>query len=649
MSLTDELRTEYAPGVPYRTDSGDRRLIDLLFDSAKLYPKRVALDFLAQQTSYEDLVQQVFKAATVLSEAGVKPGDRVALVMPNCPQHIVALFATTLIGGIVVEHNPLAPAEELRHEFERHGANVVVAWEKAITNMDFLDASKRVYGVNLAHDLSATSRALLKIPLKSIRERKNQLGAKVPKTVVSWNKTVSNAKPWNGTCPSTADQIALLIHTGGTTGVPKAVALTHKNLCSNVYQSVAWVPPLHEGAEVFYSVLPYFHAFGLTISLLAGLRLAATIAVFPKFDPSQILLSQRRLPCTFFLGVPPMFDRLLAELENIPVDMTSMTFSLSGAMPLSQELMERWEQATGGLMIEGYGMSEASPILLGSPVSPLKRAGALGVPFPSTEVRIVDPENTEVDVPAGEIGELLARGPQVFGGYWENSEETAEVLKDGWLHTGDLVQIRDGFIYMADRRKELIISGGFNIYPSQVEDAVRSMPGIEDVAVVGMPSGKNSGEDVVAALVLEAGASISLADVREWAEKSLAHYALPRQIVVVQELPKSQIGKVMRRRVQRQISDIQDGMKVGLAAVAEQVSDLAERAGQATTAAKESLASAAAATSDIASGLGSKATEFIKQASAGTDDSDLIEEHESEVTSEQREETTEIEHSTDAD
>lgn len=639
MSLTDELRKEYAPGVPYYTDSGDTLLIDMLFDSAKLYPKRTALDFMSKRTSYEELVFQVRQAASVLRGAGVKPGDRVALVMPNCPQHIVALFATSLIGGIVVEHNPMAPEEELRQEFDRHGARVVVAWEKAIQNMGFLEPTQRVFGVNLASDLPGASQILLKLPVSVAREKKEQLGAKVPKNVVNWAKAVKQASLWKGTCQSSPDQIALMLHTSGTTGVPKAAELTHKNLASNVFQSIAWVPPLHEGAEVFYSVLPYFHAFGLTISLLAGLRLGATIAVFPKFDPSQLLLSQRRLPCTFMLGVPPMFDRLLAELEKIPVDLSSMTYTLSGAMPLNQELSDRWEKTTGGLIIEGYGMTEASPIILGSPLSDLKKPGALGIPFPSTEIKIVDPENTDVEVEPGEIGELLARGPQVFEGYWQNPEETAEVLKDGWLHTGDLVQVRDGFIYMADRRKELIISGGFNIYPSQVEDAVRSMPGIEDVAVVGMPSGKNSGEDVVAALVLEAGASITLNDVREWAEKSLAHYALPRQIVVVQELPKSQIGKVMRRRVQRQVADIQGGMKSGWQGLTSQVSDLAEKAGQATTAAKESLVNVAAKAQDNASELGSKASELgskasemLRMATGGkTDDSELVKDLEDEV------------------
>ena len=230
-------------------------------------------------------------------------------------------------------------------------------------------------------------------------------------------------------------------------------------------------------------------------------------------------------------------------------------------------------------------MSEASPIILGSPVSPARRPSTLGIPYPSTQVKIVDPENPENEVRPGEVGELVAKGPQVFLGYWNNPEETELVLKDGWLYTGDLVRVIDGFVVMADRRKELIISGGFNIYPTQVEEVVRSMPGVADVAVVGMPGGTR-GEDVVAALVMEAGASLTLSDVREWAERSLAHYALPRQIVVVQELPKSQLGKVMRKKVREQLSGLQSEWGTKLSALSSQVSGLA---GQATAAVKNTL------------------------------------------------------------
>lgn len=593
MNLTDELRKEYAPGVPYYTDSYDQIFVDYLLGSADRYPNRVAINFLSRETTYAELLGQVRQAATVLREAGVGRGSRVALIMPNCPQHIVTIFATALLGAVVVEHNPLAPKEELRSEFDRHKAKVVVAWENAIENLSFLDSSATIFGVNLAEALPRASQLLLKFPIPAVKKKKSLLGAPVPSFVRSWDREVRAAEQWEGKCPAKPEDPALFIHTGGTTGVPKAVVLSHKNLSSNIVQSLAWVPPLHEGAEVFYSILPYFHAYGFTATLMTGIHLGATIAVFPKFDVAQVLLAQKRLPCTFFVGVPPIFERLLIEADNLDSDLTSIRFTLSGAMPLSQELSDRWEQATGSYVVEGYGMTEASPVLLGSPLSENRRAGALGLPYPSTEIRIVNPENTDIDTPEGEIGELIARGPQVFSGYLDDEEETAQVLKDGWLHTGDLVQVRDGFIYMADRRKELILAGGFNVYPSQVEDAVRGMPGISDVAVVGLPGG-NRGEDVIAALVLEAGASVTLAGVRTWAEKSLAHYALPRQIVVIQELPRSQIGKVMRRRVAQQLSDLQTGFETTMSSLATQVTEIGEKAEHARTAFIDSLAAASA-------------------------------------------------------
>lgn len=610
MELTEKLREEYAPGVPYRVDSGDLTVSDFLFGTARRYPKRAAIDFMSRQTTYEELASQVRQAAMVLKEAGVGKNDRVALVLPNCPQHIVALFATALVGAVAIEHNPLAPEKELEEQFSRHGAKVVVAWQNSVAKLSFLPRSTKIFGVDLAAALPAKTQALLRLPLPAIRKRRSMLGVKVPSQVESWENSVRSAVPWEGECPAGAEDPAIMLHTGGTTGSPKAVVLTHKNVASNVVQSVAWVAPLHEGSEVFYSVLPYFHAYGLTATLLSGIQLGATLAVFPKFDVPQILLAQKRLPATFFVGVPPMFERILKEISTFDADLSSMKFTLSGAMPLTKELTDRWEKATGSLMIEGYGMTEASPIILGSPVSGERRAGALGLPYPSTTIRIVDPENPSEDVGEGEIGELLVRGPQVFSGYLDNEEETAEVLRDGWLHTGDLVQVRDGFIYMADRRKELIISSGFNIYPSQVEDAVRSMPGVLEVAVVGLPSG-SWGEDVVAALVLEAGASVTLADVRAWAEKSIAHYALPRQIVVVQELPRSQIGKVLRRRVAQQLSELQAGLETRLPTLASSVSEVAEKAGQARSAVKETISSAAADASEAAS-------EILRR--AGSDD-----------------------------
>ena len=656
MDLTSQLRGLYAPGVAYEIATPERSIPEMVLEVASRYPERAAIDFFARQLTYTELAEDMRRAAGALNQAGVRPGDRVALVMPNCPQHAVAVLGTMLLGAVVVEHNPLAPSGELEGEYARHGARVTIAWSKSLEKLTFLGRGHTTFSMDLTTALPTASRLALKLPIKAAREKRDQLSSPRPGWARSWTRAMRSATPWQGSCPSAMDDVALLIHTGGTTGVPKAAALTHANLMANVEESIAWVPVLHEGAEVFYCILPLFHAFGFTIGFLAGLRMGATIAMFPKFDTALVLAAQRRLPCTFFLGVPPMYERLLAAAESTNVDLSSIHFSLSGAMPLSASLADQWEQATGGLMIEGYGMTEASPILLGSPLASSRARGALGIPFPSTQVKIVDPENPSREVPEGEVGELIARGPQVFSGYWNQDDETAEVFtQDGWLRTGDLVQVRDGFIYMADRRKEMINSSGFNVYPSQVEEAVRSMPGVLDVAAVGVPAGE-SGEDVVAAVVLEAGASVTLTDLRKWAEKSLAHYALPRQIVVMTELPRSQLGKVMRKKVREQImgaqaaaTDAVAGAREAMAGARESMSEkvaeardaaseamagaresMSEKVAEAREAASEAVAGARGAVSDAVAG----ARESMSEAVAGVRGA-MSDEHPHPVTDEQ--------------
>ena len=632
MDLTSQLRGLYAPGVAYEIATPERPIPEMVLEVASRYPERAAIDFFARQLTYTELAEDMRRAAGALHQAGVRPGDRVALVMPNCPQHAVAVLGTMLLGAVVVEHNPLAPSGELEGEYARHGARVTIAWSKSLDKLTFLGRGHTTFSMDLTTALPTASRLALKLPIKAAREKRDQLSSPRPGWARSWTRAMRSATPWQGSCPSAMDDVALLIHTGGTTGVPKAAALTHANLMANVEESIAWVPVLHEGAEVFYCILPLFHAFGFTIGFLAGLRLGATIAMFPKFDTAMVLAAQRRLPCTFFLGVPPMYERLLAAAESTNVDLSSIHFSLSGAMPLSASLADQWEQATGGLMIEGYGMTEASPILLGSPLASSRARGALGIPFPSTQVKIVDPENPSREVPEGEVGELIARGPQVFTGYWNQDDETAEVFtQDGWLRTGDLVQVRDGFIYMADRRKEMINSSGFNVYPSQVEEAVRSMPGVLDVAAVGVPAGE-SGEDVVAAVVLEAGASVTLTDLRKWAEKSLAHYALPRQIVVMTELPRSQLGKVMRKKVREQImgaqaaaTDAVAGAREAVAgareAVSEKVAEARDAASEAMAGARESMSEKVAEAREAASEAVAGARGAVSDAVAGARES----------------------------
>ena len=435
--------------------------------------------------------------------------------------------------------------------------------------------------------------AALRLPVKAARAKREEMRAPVPSWIGSWDRLVASspALPADTALPDVND-VATLLHTGGTTGTPKAVKLTHMNLGSNTAMGLAWAGPhVKDGQEVFYSVLPYFHAFGLTLSMLCAVALAATQVVLPKFSVSLVIEAWKRQPCTFFPGVPVIFDRL----GQVMPDFSSCTIAICGAAATPREVATAWEELTGHYLIEGYGMTETSPIIMGNPITDERRPGALGVPFPSTDILLVDPEDPDPSrpVPRGEVGEIAVRGPQVFAGYLNNPEETAQVmLEGGWLRTGDLARIdTDDFYVMTDRRKELIISGGFNIYPTEVEAAVRSMPGVEDVAVVGLPE-QSGNESVVAAIVAQAGANITLEEVRAWAEKHIAHYALPRQIAIVQELPRSQIGKVMRRVLREELLNAR------------------ESAGQAATKAQEAAGQAAVRAQDTAS----KAQEAAAQA-----------------------------------
>ena len=393
-------------------------------------------------------------------------------------------------------------------------------------------------------------------PVAAARSRRSELRGRVPAGVASFDDLVTTATPLPVGHPLPGvDAVAVLLYTGGTTGVPKAVRLTHANARSNAEMSLAWASRTCEaGEETFYAVLPFFHAFGLSLSLLCAVGLAATQVVLPKFGADMVLSAWKRHPATFFPGVPVMFDRIVSRARATGADLTSCKIAVCGAAPNPRAVAEAWERATGGVIIEGYGMTETSPIILGNPISPERRPGALGVPYPSTDVRLVDPDDPDVQVEPGRVGELLARGPQIFPGYWGDPEETeAALLPGGWLRTGDMVRREDSFLWMADRHRELILTGGFNVYPSQVEAAVRDMEQVADVAVVGLPAGA-AGETVVAGVVLAPGATLTLEELREHAGRTLPRYALPRRLEILQELPRSPIGKVMRRLVRQEVA-----------------------------------------------------------------------------------------------
>nr|WP_245612393.1 AMP-binding protein [Actinotalea ferrariae] len=529
--------------------------------AAQAHPSRVATDFLGAVTTYATVQRRVLRAAGALRDLGVGPGDRVALVLPNSATHVVAFYAVLRLGAVVVEHNPTYTAAELEHQLRDSGATVVVAWEKAVDAVLTArprTAVRHVVAVDLSADLPLVKRLALRLPVAAARRTRETMRSAVPSGALRWDRLVSRARPLADDAPHpSVDDLALLQYTGGTTGVPKGAVLLHRHVAANAAQGQAWTGH-EEGTQTVYAALPFFHAFGMTLCLTYAVRIAATVVVFPRFDVDTVLEAQRRRPATFLPGVPPMFERLAEAARERGVDLTSLRTSISGAMSLPARTATAWEDVTGGLLVEGYGMTETSPVALGNPLSAARRPGTLGLPFPSTWMRVTDPEDPTREVEPGERGELQVAGPQVFAGYWQRPEETAEALveHDGrtWLRTGDVVVVEDGgFVRLVDRIKEVIITGGFNVYPSQVEEALRAMPEIEDVAVVGVPGG-DLGERVVAAVVLAEGVSrVEMSAVRAWSEERLARYAHPRELVVVSDLPRSQIGKVLRRVVRDQV------------------------------------------------------------------------------------------------
>ncbi|STD08016.1 Long-chain-fatty-acid--CoA ligase [Dermatophilus congolensis] len=517
--------------------------------AAKL-PERVCIDFMGTALTYEKLSEHVSRVAAGLLKLGLRSGERIAILLPNCPENIIATLAAQRIGLAVVQHNPLYPTDELEPMFLDHGARVVVAWDNslpAVMPLRQRTGVEHIFGVDITRSLPLPKRLALRLPLAKTRNMRSQLTAGgLMCGCASWESLFRH-----GALPSThsypaSDATAVIMYTSGTTGRPKGVPLTHANLLANCKQGLEWTG-LALGTETFLSVLPMFHAFGLTLGSFAGLCAGATVVTLPSPDPSLMVAAMKRRPATFLVGVPPLLDAFLTKAKERHVRLQSLRTTLCGAMSLPPEFVAKWEKTTGGMLIEGYGLTETSPVIVGNPLDSRRRAGSIGIPFPDTDVRIVDPKNPQNDVLEGEEGELIVRGPQVFSGYLNKPLETAEAFIDDWFRTGDLARVTDGFIVLTGRLKDIIITGGFNVSPLEVEDALRRHPRIRDISVIGIP-GTRRGEDVVAAIVPE-GELPSNEELRAWAKQHLAAYKVPRRFVSVEELPTNAMRKVVRTEV----------------------------------------------------------------------------------------------------
>ena len=546
----------YPEWTAHSLEYGGKTLGELYDDNLATNGNNVATRFFGRTQTFSELDREVRRAAAGLKAFGVRPGDRVAIMLPNCPQHVAAFFAVQKIGAIAVEHNPLYTAHELRPQFVDHGARVAIVWDKTADTLEKLRADtplETVVSVNMTKAMPRAQQLALRIPLPNIREARAALTGP-SKHTVPWEVLTSSAIGGYGSdleAPQdiTPESTAVILYTSGTTGTPKGAALSHSNLIANPLQGQAWVKELQQGNQRMLATLPFFHAYGLTFSLTLTVLIGSELVLLPAPKMDLIMQAVKKTPPTFVPGVPTVFERMLKAAKKKNVDLSKVQIGFSGASSLPKEIIEEWEQSTGGHLVEGYGLTETSPIIVGNPESADRRPGYIGIPFPDTQIRIVNPDNPDEDMPFGEAGEILAKGPQVFSGYFNNPEATEKVFHDGWFRTGDMgIMEEDGFIKLVSRIKELIITGGFNVYPAEVEEVIRTHKDVADVAVVGRPRSDGS-EDVVACVVLNDGAALDPDGLKEFARENLTRYKVPRTFYHFDELSKDQMGKIRRREV----------------------------------------------------------------------------------------------------
>jgi long-chain acyl-CoA synthetase len=544
----------YPTGVPPHVHVPDVPLTQLLDDSAARFPRRTALAFFGHCTSYRQVVRQVDRFAGALRRLGVHKGDRVALILPNCPQQIIAFYGTLRRGAVVVMHNPLYTAAELHQQLADSGARVVVVLDRMYeTTAEALPGThvEHVIVTSLVEYLPRMKRLLLRLPLRRARKLRAELSTPLPEDadVIAFREVMAKGRERHQQVPvDPAYDLAALQYTGGTTGRPKGAMLTHRNLVANAYQTVAWDPGIRPGHEVTLAVVPLFHVFGLTMCLTSTLLAGGTVVLVPRFDLSMVLDAVRKWKPTIFPGVPPIYQQLANAPKARKAGVGNIRTCVSGAMKLPRETVDALYESTGARVIQGYGLTETSPVALANPVDGNARHVSVGLPLPGTEARIVGEDDFNLTVPVGQAGELMVRGPQVFAGYWRQQAETAEVLRDGWVRTGDIAMMSpDGFFTLIDRKRDVIIVDGFNVYPSEIEDVLTGHPAIEEAAVVGVPDIRH-GELVKAYIVLRTDMlAPTIDELVDFCARQLARHKLPYYIDFRTDLPRNILGKVLRR------------------------------------------------------------------------------------------------------
>ncbi|UCG19831.1 MAG: long-chain fatty acid--CoA ligase [Deltaproteobacteria bacterium] len=539
----------YDKGVPFEMDLPEDPLHRQLEKAARDFPQVTATEFVGARLTYQQLADHVSRFAASLSGLGVQPGDRVAIMLPNCPQTIISYYAVLTIGGVAVMTNPMYVEREMIHQFNDAGVKVLVGLDHLFPRID------KVWKQTQVEHLVITSiRDYLPFPLNllyPLKAKKQNLNMKVPYSgsIHSFKELVKNS-PGNPPRPEVdMAEVALLQYTGGTTGVAKGVMLTHSNLAVNVAQITTWLTDIRRGHERFLCVVPIFHVLGMTAVMNWPICMGCTMTLVPKFEIKDFLKTITKTRPTIAILVPTILTAMVNYPEISKYDISSINYVVSGSAPLPIEIMNRFEEITGSVILEGYGLTESSPVTHVNPVKSKRKAGSIGIAIPSTDVRIMDLETGTKEEQIGQTGELVIKGPQVMKGYWNMDEETAQTIKDGWLYTGDIAHMdEDGFVFIVDRKKDMIIAGGFNIYPRDIDEVLYEHPKIADAVTIGVPD-EYRGETVKVFVVVKPGETLTEEEVIAHCKEKLAAYKVPRLVEFRDELPKTMVGKVLRKEL----------------------------------------------------------------------------------------------------
>ena len=538
----------YPPGVDWRIDIPDEPLWKILHDARRDFPDRPALEFLGKVLTYEALASLVDRAAEGFRTLGVGEGTRVGLFLPNCPYFVICFFGVLKAGGIVVTFNPLLAAEEVRQQVADSGSEVLVTldlkalYTKALPSLG--QAPLRKIVVCRLHRSLPFFKGLL-FRLVKVRQR---LAVPRDDRHLAFEDLVSSAADRTAAKVDPGRDVAVLLYTAGTTGRPKGVALTHRNLLANALQCRAWFSKASPGRDRILAVLPFFHAFGLSGLMNFGLSLGAELIILPRFEPKQVLKTIHRLRPTFFSAVPTMLRALLAEPEALTTDFSTLKVCISGGDSLPLDLRRRFEKVTGVPVTEGYGLSESGPVVAcGNPLESRDRAGSVGLPLPGTTIEILSLDKARTILPQGQTGEICLRGPQIMSGYWQRPDLTQSVLVDGRLSTGDLGYLdEEGYLFVVDRLKDVIITGGYTLYPSAIEAAICRHPAVAEAAVVGAPD-DYWGEVVKAFVVPAPGKKLTAEELEAFLQDQLSAVERPKAFTFRDSLPKSAVGKILKR------------------------------------------------------------------------------------------------------